>query len=66
MSTTGCDATLQQVVQEISEITDQRIQNNIAASAFILAALVVRERDNSTIAAEGTYARVSNLSSYPC
>lgn len=66
MSTRGCDATLQQVVQEISEITDQRIQNNIAASAFILAALVVRERDNSTIAAEGTYARVSNLSSYPC
>jgi predicted transposase YdaD len=36
-------ATLQQVAQEISEITDQRIQNNIAASAFILAGLVLEK-----------------------
>lgn len=35
--------TLQQVAQEISEITDQRIQNNIAASAFILAGLVLEK-----------------------
>ena len=36
-------ATLQQVAQEISEITDQPIQNNIAASAFILAGLVLEK-----------------------
>lgn len=36
-------ATLQQVAQEISEITDERIQNNIAASAFILAGLVLEK-----------------------
>lgn len=39
-------ATLQQVAQEISEITNQRIQNNVAASAFILAGLVL---ENETI-----------------
>ncbi|MDZ7991227.1 MAG: Rpn family recombination-promoting nuclease/putative transposase [Nostoc sp. EfeVER01] len=36
-------ATLQQVAQEISEITNQRIQNNVAASAFILAGLVLEK-----------------------
>jgi predicted transposase/invertase (TIGR01784 family) len=36
-------ATLQQVAQEISEISDQRIQNNVAASAFILAGLVLEK-----------------------
>jgi predicted transposase/invertase (TIGR01784 family) len=35
--------TLQQVAQEISEITDSRIQNNVAASAFILAGLVLEK-----------------------
>ncbi|MEH1846737.1 MAG: Rpn family recombination-promoting nuclease/putative transposase [Nostoc sp.] len=36
-------ATLQQVAQEILEITEQRIQNNIAASTFILAGLVLEK-----------------------
>lgn len=36
-------ATLQQFAQEISEITDEPLQNNIAASAFILAGLVLEK-----------------------
>lgn len=36
-------ATLQQVAQEIIKIPDQRVQNNVAASAFILAGLVLEK-----------------------
>lgn len=35
--------TLQQVAQEIIKIPDQRVQNNVAASAFILAGLVLEK-----------------------
>lgn len=35
--------TLKQVAQEISNISDQQTQNNVAASAFILAGLVLEQ-----------------------
>lgn len=36
-------ATLQQVAQEINQIADSRTQSNVAASAFILAGLLLKE-----------------------
>lgn len=49
---------LQQVAQAIEQINDPRAQSNLTASTSILAGLV---RDSSTVAQEGSDARINGL-----